>query len=77
MNANQRSGGNQVLGCVVMAAVFAVALLLWGYGFELVCKALAGSWVEAVLNWLSRMWFWLTLGLVALGLLLSVVSKRE
>lgn len=62
---------------VLLGLAFGLAYLLWAVGFDWVMDKLSGSWIEGLLNWLSRVWFWGVLILFGVGLAVSAMSKRN
>lgn len=48
---------------------FVICFALWAVGFDVLATALENTWIETVLNWLSRVWLWLAIAVGALALL--------
>ena len=56
--------------------VFAALYLLWALGFDTLAGWLSGSSIEAVLNWVSNAWYWLSIGAVVIGLAVASWVNR-
>ena len=50
--------------------------LLWAVGFDWLAREMSGGWIDGLLNWLSRVWFWGLLILFGVGVAVSAMIKK-
>lgn len=61
---------------VLCGLVFCVLYLGWAYGFDMAMRAITGTWIEAVLNWIATSWLWFMVGCFVLAVVVGSIFRK-
>lgn len=63
-----------IWGVIAVAVGFIAAFALWSVGFHYISTAISGGIIETALNWLSRFWLAVAIGVIVLA---SLFGHRD
>lgn len=75
MKTTQPNARPGVLPILAASAVAFVLVLLWGAGFDWLCRQLHGGMIKAALNWLSNTWVWFAWAFGAVVVVVSFIRR--